>query len=75
VEGNKHADQLAQAGSEKSIFGPAAACSIPRSAIKQQPKDWTKKQHTIYWKDTPGHSNVKLLLKEPSCQIAVDLLK
>jgi hypothetical protein len=51
----KSTDQYAEAKSKKSLVGPEPACGIPWSAIKQALKIGPRKQHDIYWKDTPGH--------------------
>jgi hypothetical protein len=31
------------------------------------------RHHSLYWNDSPGHRNVKLLLRETSYEIAADL--
>jgi hypothetical protein len=75
IEGNKTADQLAKLASECPFIGPEPACGISVGIAKKAVRDWTNRDHQIYWESLRGLKQAKGFLQGPSVRRTRELLK
>jgi hypothetical protein len=69
------ADEPARTVSEHLFIGPEPACGISAEVAKKAVRDWTNRNHQIYWESLTGLKQAKGLVQGPSARRMKELLK